>query len=96
MRQFVGSVVVGLSVVAITFSVHPVRAQCPDTCDTTSGTCTNDSTVTCTSDAKCVGAAVESACPCDGFKNHGQHQKCVVHLRNQLRGDGFPVQDIAP
>jgi hypothetical protein len=73
-----------------------VRAQpkCPDTCS--NGTCTNDATVQCSADATCVAADIDAACPCDGASNHGQHQSCVVHLRNTLRKDGCPTDGIAP
>src|SRR5215472_4385927 len=71
------------------------RAQTsPDTCNS-GGTCSNNSTVSCTDDAKCVAADIEAACPCDSASNHGQHQKCVVHLRNKLRGENCPTAGIA-
>ncbi len=74
----------------------PARAQqtCPDTCST-SGTCSNNPLVSCTSDAKCVAADIESQCPCDTASNHGQHQSCVVHLRNTLRRLNCPIAGIA-
>ena len=57
-------------------------------------------------DAAAVAVAVAQACPCDGqtdtaagqvipWKNHGQHQRCVVHMRNQLRKQGCPTANIA-
>src|SRR5690349_9908244 len=39
-----------------------------------------------------VGAALATACPCDGpgqaWKNHGKYVSCVAHYRNALRKAG--------
>ena len=67
-------------VVALLASTGPVFAQsaCP-----TDGSCPTD-----------VGACLAESCPCaadhggNAWKNHGQYQKCVVHLRNDLRKAG--------
>jgi hypothetical protein len=99
MKKTIASVMPGLALLTVMFMVTPVRAlpppaqQCPDTC--IDGTCSNNADVTCTTDVQCVGAAVAAACPCDTATNHGQHQRCVVHLRNQLRRQGCPVTSIA-
>src|SRR5579862_3198713 len=72
----------------------PGQQPCPDTCTiptgATAGTCSNNANVKCSADATCVTAAIDAACPCDTASNHGQHQSCVVHLRNTLRKDGCP------
>ncbi len=87
---------------AASFAVTPAHAQQCPTCTiaagSTSGTCSNAATVTCTSDADCVAAAVTAACPCDGqtnaagqamaWKNHGQYTSCVSRARNALRKQG--------
>jgi hypothetical protein len=50
-----------------------------------------------------VGVALAEACPCAGkmmpngtmapWKNHGQYQSCMVHLRNALRKSGCLTDD---
>jgi hypothetical protein len=62
-----------LAVAAVMFVASTVNAQCPEDPE----------------------AFIAAACPCEGpgngngsWKNHGQHQKCVVQLRNELRRDG--------
>jgi hypothetical protein len=70
------------------------QPQCPDTCS--GGTCTNNANVKCSTDATCVAAAIDAACPCGTASNHGQHQSCVVHLRNTLRKEGCPSDGVAP
>ena len=32
-----------------------------------------------------VGAALETCCPCDGFRNHGRYVRCRAHAINALR-----------
>jgi hypothetical protein len=41
-----------------------------------------------------VAAAVAAACPCAGWKNHGQYVRCVVHMRNALRKGGCLTDDV--
>ena len=79
---------------ATSHAAPPMTQQCPDTCS--NGVCTNNGNVTCSADATCVAAALDAACPCDTASNHGQHQSCVVHLRNTLRKDGCPTDGVAP
>ena len=69
MKRVMRRSILGLSALALMFMATPARADCPAD----------------------VGAALAAACPCSGpatggtWKNHGQHQKCVVHFRNNLR-----------
>lgn len=80
--------------VLLLWTLGPARAQqCSDIC--ANGTCSNNAAVTCTTNAQCVWAAVGATCPCDGSSNHGQHQSCVVHLRNQLRKQGCSTAAVA-
>jgi hypothetical protein len=71
-RRTLGAVMLGLSVLTLPVLVAVARAACP----------TN------------VSAALDAACPCSGpaqggaWKNHGGHQSCVVHFRNDLRRQG--------
>jgi len=87
--------VIGSMLLSATLMVVSAAAQqqCPDTCG--DGTCSNNRAVSCTSDAQCVAADIDAACPCDTASNHGKHQSCVVHLRNQLRKEGCPTARIA-
>ena len=69
MKTIFGVVILGLSILTVPFTGTRARADCPPD----------------------VGAALSAACPCSGpahggaWKNHGQHQSCVVHFRNDLR-----------
>lgn len=69
MKRIIGIAFLSVSALALTSMATPARADCPTD----------------------VGAALAAACPCSGpanggvWKNHGQHQKCVVHFRNDLR-----------
>ncbi len=97
---WVSAVFLSAAIMAVSaWAQQPPPPQCPDVCVlnmmTGSGTCSNDSTLSCKSDAPCVAAAIEAACPCSTASNHGQHQSCVVHLRNQLRGQGCSTATIA-
>lgn len=72
MKRTFGVVILGLSILTVPFMVAAARAACPSD----------------------VGAALDAACPCSGpaqggpWKNHGQHQSCVVRFRNTLRHQG--------
>jgi len=92
------AIIAGVTIVGVgtLYGGVPARAQqqCTDTCS--NRTCTNNANVKCSTDATCVAAAIDAACPCSGASNHGQHQSCAVHLRNALRKEGCPTEGIAP
>lgn len=77
MKRIFGVVILGLSILTVPFMVASARAACPSD----------------------VGAALDAACPCSGptqggtWKNHGQHQSCVVRFRNALRRQGCLTPD---
>jgi hypothetical protein len=80
MKKMIGLLVLGVSALTVTFMVTPARAACPVD----------------------VGAELAAACPCSGpaglpsgrtWKNHGQHQSCVVRFRNDLRRQGCLTAD---
>ena len=71
--------VISFAMVLVLASAASTRAKAPGA----GSTCPPD-----------VSAALAAACPCDAnsqgqaWKNHGQHQRCVVHFRNGLRQQG--------
>jgi hypothetical protein len=88
------AIIAGVAIVGVGALYAKGGAQCPDTCS--NGTCSNNANVKCSTDATCVAGDIATTCPCDTASNHGQHQSCVVHLRNTLRKDGCPTDGVAP